>query len=40
MEDKKLDTEISNQKKLLMDKYSALEKEKEKLKNLELQMLH
>jgi len=34
VEDKKLDTEISNQKKLLMDKYSALEKEKEKIKKL------
>ena len=33
-EDKKLDTEIANQKKLLMDKYTALEKEKEKIKKL------
>ena len=34
VEDKKLDTEVENQKKLLMDKYSALEKEKEKIKKL------
>lgn len=33
-EDKKLDTEISNQKKLLMDKYMALDKEKQKIKKL------
>ena len=32
VEDKKLDTEVENQKKLLMDKYSALEKEKAKIK--------
>lgn len=34
VEDKKLDTEVDNQKKLLMDKYTALEKEKEKIKKL------
>ena len=34
VEDKKLDNEVENQKKLLMDKYSALEKEKEKIKKL------
>ena len=34
VEDKKLDTEVENQKKLLMDKYSALEKEKDKIKKL------
>ena len=34
VEDKKLDNEIDNQKKLLMDKYAALEKEKEKIKKL------
>ena len=33
-EDKKLDNEINNQKTILMDKYSALEKEKEKIKKL------
>jgi len=33
-EDKKLDSEIENQKKLLIDKYTALEKEKEKIKKL------
>lgn len=34
VEDKKLDNEISKQKTLLMDKYSALEKEKEKIKKM------
>ena len=33
-EDKKLDNEINNQKTILMDKYSALEKEKDKIKKL------
>ena len=33
-EDKKLDTEISNQKKALMDKYMKLDKEKQKIKKL------
>ena len=33
-EDKKLDNEINNQKTILMDKYSALEKEKEKIRKL------
>ena len=39
-EDKKLDNEINNQKTILMDKYSALEKEKEKSKNYVLLIKH